>query len=588
MKKVKSQKKVKKKNKRIKSVKFKILIPLLFLSIVGMIGIMTSFQELRLMQESSNRVTDIYLDKIVIIDGLSEDFLNMQKLLLQHCMSGDDTKSDIEAQMEASKQNIEALRADYENLVDEGEEQKLYNSLCSKIPTYISTYDMAVKMSSEGNTEGAVRMCNADLTKKSDKIFAQLDEMSGMSNTLIREAIASQKRQYEAAGMIIKVVTAAIVVVFIMTVLICQKSIVNPLTYAERQLTKIIDAIMQGQGDLTLRLEVKGKDEIGKLTEGINLFLQTLQDLMGKIIENSHRMDGVVENVAGNVRNANCNAEDISDMMNRISGTMQEIADGSVHLSANVEEVKEEVSAINKKSSELNLYSGDMQRQAELMERNSVKSKNDTDEIVSSITKSIEEAIENSQSVKQVDELTSEILNISSQTNLLALNASIEAARAGGAGKGFAVVADEIRKLADSTRETANNIQKINEMVIQAVKDLVDNSSVMIDFMNDTVLPDYESFAENGQRYRADALHVSEQMGDFVFKTEKLNELMLQMSSYMEEISGDIGQSSGGVLHTAESVDALVEEMRSINSEMEINRQIVIGLKGEADRFQKL
>ncbi len=110
----------------------------------------------------------------------------------------------------------------------------------------------------------------------------------------------------------------------------------------------------------------------------------------------------------------------------------------------------------------------------------------------------------------------------------------------------------------------------------------------MIDFMNDTVLPDYESFAENGQRYRADALHVSEQMGDFVFKTEKLNELMLQMSSYMEEISGDIGQSSGGVLHTAESVDALVEEMRSINSEMEINRQIVIGLKGEADRFQKL
>lgn len=222
------------------------------------------------------------------------------------------------------------------------------------------------------------------------------------------------------------------------------------------------------------------------------------------------------------------------------------------------------------------------------MERNSLRSKNDTDAIVSSITKSIEEAIENSQSVKRVDELTSEILNISSQTNLLALNASIEAARAGGAGKGFAVVADEIRKLADSTRETANNIQKINEMVIQAVKDLVDNSSAMIDFMNDTVLPDYESFAGNGQRYRADALHVSEQMGDFVEKTEKLNELMLRMSSYMEGISEDIGRSGEGVLHTAENVDALVQEMRSVNSEMEINRQIVISLRGEADRFHKL
>ncbi len=572
----------------MRSVKFKILIPLLFLSIVGMLGIVTSFQELRLMQESSNQVTGVYLDKIVIIDGLSEDFLNMQKLLLQHCMSDESIKSEIEAQMEASKQNIETLRADYESLVDPGEEQKLYQSLCSKIPTYISTYDMAVKMSSEGKIDGAVRMCNADLTKKSDKIFAQLDEMSDMSNAFIQDAIASQKQQYAMAGKIIGIVTVVIAIVFIITVLICQKAIVNPLTYAERQLTKMIDAIMQGEGDLTLRLLIKSKDEIGNLAEGINLFLQTLQDLMGKIVENSHRMDGVVENVASNVKNANCNAEDISDMMNQIAGTMQEIADGSAHLSASVEEVKEEVSAINKKSAELNLYSGDMQKQAELMERNSLRSKNDTDAIVSSITKSIEEAIENSQSVKRVDELTSEILNISSQTNLLALNASIEAARAGGAGKGFAVVADEIRKLADSTRETANNIQKINEMVIQAVKDLVDNSSAMIDFMNDTVLPDYESFAGNGQRYRADALHVSEQMGDFVEKTEKLNELMLRMSSYMEGISEDIGRSGEGVLHTAENVDALVQEMRSVNSEMEINRQIVISLRGEADRFHKL
>lgn len=588
MKKIKSQKEVKKRNRGLKSVKIKILIPLLFLSIVGVIGIMTSFRELRLMQESSSRITDIYLDKIVIIDGLSENFLNMQKLLLQHCMSGDAAKPDIEERMEAAKSSIETLRTNYENLVDAGEEQKLYNSLCSKIPTYISTYDMAVKMSSEGNTDGAVRMCNADLTKKSDKIFAQLDEMSNMSNAFIQEAIASQKRQYAMAGMIIKVVTVTIVLVFIMTVLICQKSIVNPLTYAERQLSKIIDAIMQGQGDLTLRLSVKSKDEIGKLTDGINLFLQTLQDLMGKMIENSHKMDSVVENVADNVKNANGNAEDISAMMDQISGTMQVISSGSIHLSSNVEEVKEEVSAINEKSAELNLYSGDMQKQAELMEKNSVKSKNDTDAIVRAITKSIEDAIENSQSVKRVDELTTEILTISSQTNLLALNASIEAARAGGAGKGFAVVADEIRKLADSTRETANNIQKINEMVIQAVKDLVDNSSAMIDFMNDTVLPDYESFAENGQRYRADALHVSEQMGDFVYKTEKLNELMVRMSAYMTEMSEDIGRSSEGVGHTAENVDALVQEMRSINNEMEINRQIVISLKGETDRFIRL
>lgn len=572
----------------MKSIRIKILIPLLALSLVGIMGMMTSFQELRLIQESSSSVTDIYLDKIVMIDRLSEDFLNLQKLLLQHCMSDDKMKADVETQMETAKQNIETLRKEYEALADKGEEQKLYNALCSKIPTYISTYDMAVKMSREGNTEGAVRMCNADLTKKSDKIFAQLDEMSMMSHQAIQSAITLQKQQYAMSRRLIESVTVVIVIVFIVTMFICQKVIIKPLVSAQKQLTVIVDGIMQGHGDLTLRLPVKSKDEIGKLTEGINLFLQTLQDVLGSIIDNSHKMDGVVENVAGNIQNANQNTIDIADAMENISATMEEISDGSMHLTEGLSQIKEEVSAININSSELNVYAKDMQKQAGLMEDNSMQSKNNTNIMVGSITESIEKAIENSQSVKRIDELTSEILNISSKTNLLALNASIEAARAGAAGKGFAVVADEIRKLADSTRETANNIQQINEMVIDAVKDLVDNSGAVIDFMNDTVLPDYESFAANGQRYRVDALHVSGQMKEFVWKTEKLNELTLRMSNYMEGISEIIGQSSAGIGRTAKNIGCLVQEMQSVNHEMETNRQIVVSLRGETDRFANL
>lgn len=574
--------------KTIWSIKGKILIPLLVLAFVSIAGMLSGFQEISLVQESSLRVTDIYLDKIVMVDRLSRDFLNLQKLLLQHCMSDESTKADIETQMNASRQDIESLRDEYERLVDKGEEQKLYNSLCSKIPTYISTYDMAVKMSREGNVDGAVRMCNADLTKKSDKIFAQLEEMSSMSELSIQQAITSQKKQYELARALIVVVTVMIVMTFMAAIVVCQRAIVNPLVVAQRQLGGIIDEIAQGNGDLTKRLSVKGRDEIGKLTEGINLFLQTLHSVMKSIVENSHKMDGVVENVAGNISVARSSAEDISQAMDKISATVQGVYDNSTQMAAGMAEIKNEVSEISLKSSELNDYAGSMQKQAEAMEENSTASKKNTDAIMGSITEAIERAIENSQSVKNIDVLTDEILRVSSKTNLLALNASIEAARAGAAGKGFAVVADEIRKLADSTRSTANNIQQINEEVIEAVQDLVNSSESVLDFMRETVLPDYESYTENGKRYRVDALHVSEQMGDFVAKTDKLNCLMIQMSAYMDSISGEIGESSGEIDHTAENIGSLVREIQNVNSEMETNRQIVVSLRGEGDRFTSL
>lgn len=574
--------------KRIWGIKSKILSPLLVLAFVSIAGMLSSFQEIRLVQGSSVRVTDVYLDKIVMVDQLSEDFLNLQKLLLQHCMSDESKKVDVEKQMNIMRQEIESLQGEYESLVDKGEEQKLYSSLCSKIPTYISTYDMAVKMSRDGNVDGAVRMCNADLTKKSDKIFAQLDEMSSMSELSIQNAIASQKEQYELSRVLIVVAMIVMVIVFMATVVICQRAIVNPLVYVQKQLGGIIDEITQGKGDLTKRISVKSRDEIGKLTDGINLFLQTLHCVMKSIVENSHKMDGVVENVAGNVIMARSSAEDISGAMDKISATMQEVYDGSTNMAKDMAEIKNEVSVINLKSAELNVYSESMQKQAEAMEKSSTASKKNTDIMVGSITEAIERAIENSQSVKNIDVLTSEILSISSKTNLLALNASIEAARAGASGKGFAVVADEIRKLADSTRATANNIQQINEAVIEAVQDLVDSSGSVLDFMRETVLQDYESYTENGKRYRDDALHVSEQMGDFVAKTEKLNGLMVQMSSYMNRISSEIGESSGDIDQTADNIGSLVREIQNVSSEMEINRQIVVSLRGEGDRFTTL
>ena len=129
------------------------------------------------------------------------------------------------------------------------------------------------------------------------------------------------------------------------------------------------------------------------------------------------------------------------------------------------------------------------------MKEKAVANKETTSRMITDIIETLKAAIEESKSVDRVNELTEEILSVSSQTNLLALNASIEAARAGEAEKRFAVVADEIRKLADSTRETANNIQSINALVTQAVNKLANNSQRDRRIHRRTIMPDYDRFS---------------------------------------------------------------------------------------------
>ena len=236
----------------------------------------------------------------------------------------------------------------------------------------------------------------------------------------------------------------------------------------------------------------------------------------------------------------------------------------------------------------MNNYAGEMEARAKELEQAAQRNKESTSEIIGGIITSLEEAIEESKSVSKVNDLTDEILNVSSQTNLLALNASIEAARAGEAGKGFAVVADEIRTLADSTRQTAGNIQEINLMVVRAVDALVENSHAIVNYVNDTILPDYQKFVETGKQYRDDASYVNNTMNVFEDRTNHLMQIMQEISEAVSGITTAIEESALGVTNATENTSTLVSNIEIVNQEMGTNQQISLKLKQEADRFTNL
>lgn len=568
------------------SVKNKIMIPVLLLAVIAFATSILSIMNADSISKKGDDIANNYLVTIETVGYLSESTQKLTRSAYSYIVAeGDAAKKSVKDNIESLKSEIDGYMKDYEQTLDENEETA-YSSYKNYYSQFLTQFGVLEKYVDTNQTVNASKLANNNLVDVCNSLESALDNITNSeveaTDHAMRQMHALAAFAKTTGGVCLVVAIGALIVAF----LISTRKVVNPIVKTNKELKEISALINDNNGDLTKRVNVKSSDEIGQLAQGINQFLDILQNTIGKIVEGSKNLDNMINSVGENVTVSNDNAQDVSSAMEELSATMQEIAATIQTVNDNTESVGKNVVDIADKTGEINNYSQDMRERADSLAKSADENKRTTDEMVGNIVGTLKKAIEDSKSVERVNELTGEILNISSQTNLLALNASIEAARAGEAGKGFAVVADEIRQLADSSRDTANNIQAINEHVTSAVYQLIDNSNKIIKYIEETILVDYDSFVQAGAQYNEDACYISETMQEFAEKTEKLKELMKNTVESIEGISSGVEQSANAVTSSAVSTSQLVEQMNSIDKEMSESRNTVGELKAQTDVFK--
>ncbi len=279
---------------------------------------------------------------------------------------------------------------------------------------------------------------------------------------------------------------------------------------------------------------------------------------------------------------------DLSALAEELSATIQEVANNTSNINQNAKNVQQDAESMAEECAEITAYSSAMNTRAEEMGQTAQASLNNTNIKIKEILDVLNEAIEGSSSVDQVNSLTHDILEISSQTNLIALNASVEAARAGEAGKGFAVVAEEIRQLAASSSETANRIQKVNTTVTHAVYNLSESSQNLVNYIEESILKEFLSFVACGQQYQNDAAYIRQTMDAFNGSTERLKSSMAEIVASIETITKAIDDGALGISGVAGSAQNLVTDMSEITNRMDINHKVAAELEKETTAFANL
>ena len=549
-------------------IKIRGLLLLLAITAISCVGVLV--WTLQSVIGTSDQIVSEQVAEQEKISGLSRQFTYINSQVLTHVMTTNsvtmDTLSEkILQDIADMEQQIEEFGA----LLSEGDERKeALDSASAELAKYRKTVESLLVTSAENKTQAYVS-ATSNLPMFNEHIENYMNRMLEITAQEMEQAQGQMEQSAARVPGIISVASIALLVVVIVIMLGLRLWVIGPVKKATKQVDELVEGIRCNKGDITKRIHVGSRDEVGRLAIAINDLVAQMQIIIRAITEGCGQMEEKQADIISNVEKVNATADHtmqnlgiMSEGMQLVTGAIDGVQQDTGVLDHTVENMLEV--AQNGRD-----YAADIKEKAGKMKATAVESKQEATLVMKEIDTAMTESIANSRQIHKITELTEEILGIAGTTNLLALNASIEAARAGEAGRGFAVVAEEIRKLADSSRESANNIQEISNRVVESVEELSENATRLLEFMNTRVMKDYDALEDTGSNYHEAADHVDEMMNEFRRKIDELLSVLQNVNTANTQMEATVGDSTEKLSAVEKNNQGLQQEMKDISYAVE-------------------
>ena len=376
-------------------------------------------------------------------------------------------------------------------------------------------------------------------------------------------------------------VVSVIVIVFVILVILLQV----------RSIAKSVGAVKKfagelAAGDFTIDpLTVKTEDELGHMSNSLNDMYDSNKEVITNIKYRAMDINEGSEMLKDAAGILSQSFEDIKKFMGDVNNAMLNTSAATEEVNASSEEVLSNVNILASETTKGMEMAQEIKVRAEKVGDNSRKAYDSATKLSGQFEERLQISIENAKVVESIGELADVISGIADQINLLSLNASIEAARAGEAGRGFAVVATEIGSLAGSTSEAVGKIQSTISDVNSAFSELVKDAQGMLDFVQNTVAPDYNNFVDVAEQYGKDAQEFNTSSNEISLMSENIKAIMAEVTEAVQSIAEATERTSELSGDITEKVDSLSTQVQGITDMSDSQEAIVKDLNRVVDRL---